>query len=136
MNFCPSCGTQQQDQQARYCASCGNCLRAEQQPEPTAEPPSHTIKLHFQREKQTFLIDTGFDVILDGMAVASLQKGANVVFDVPAGWHSITVRQPLGFFPKNIHAPFTQDTMISVRLNRVTGGIDANVWPLTAPPSN
>ena len=127
MSYCPNCGTQQ-DAQGRFCGNCG-CARA-------AEPP-HNVKLHFQREKQRFVVGvTNVEILIDNMLAATLPKEGCAVIEVQAGWHNITIRNagaiPLALGPKQLNVCFMQDSVISIGIERLTGCIfETKVWPLT-----
>ena len=89
---------------------------------------TENVKIKFQREKQSFLLDNPLGVFVDGVKMAHIQSNESVVAEVTAGKHSVLF-QPAFFraFRKKTEtkADFNQDTVINIRYNRFTGGVDA-----------
>jgi len=99
--------------------------------------PAQVIKLHFQREKQRFIVGvTGVEVLIDNVVVANLPKEGHAVVEVQAGWRSITVRNagqiPLLLGPRQWNMLCTQDSMISISIDRLTGcEFITKVWSIS-----
>ena len=134
MSYCANCGTQHSPQD-RFCCKCGACV-AEAQPQPPPAP-GQMVKLHFQREKQRFIVGvTGIEILIGNNVVANLPKEGRAVVEVPAGMHNVTIRNagqiPLLLGPKYLNVPCMQDTMVLISIDRLTGCMfETKVWPLT-----
>ncbi len=94
------------------------------------------INITVTREKQGFLFDIAVEVLMDSVKQGDLKSAQSIVFSVLPGEHRLEFKS--GIRITAITADFTQDAAITLRFNRGSGEIEANISGATkkAPTSD
>lgn len=120
---CPECGKQISDK-VKACPHCGYPFEEQQ-----TSPNDSAIKKHkvtIFRESQMYLLNPPINISINGVKRLSIANGQTLEIDLEEG--DYTFEFSCSFRSREINLKLLADTQITLKWNRFTGALMANVF--------